>query len=70
MGAILGRASHLLWRAVAGHLHPLLLLVDEYRHDEEDDDGKEKTCQDPGCRLVDERHLCLAGVVFARTRLI
>lgn len=33
--------SHLLGRAVAGHLHPLLLLVDEYRHDEEDDDGEE-----------------------------
>lgn len=62
--------SHLLWCTVARHLHPLLLLVDEYRHNEEDDDGEEKTCQDPGCWLVDEGHLCLAGVILAQTWLI
>ncbi len=41
--------SHLLWCTVAGHLHPLLFLIDKQGHDEEDDDGQEETCQDPGC---------------------
>lgn len=34
---------------VAGHLNPLLLLVDENGYDEKDDYSQEKTCQNPGC---------------------
>lgn len=60
-------APHLLWRAVARHLHPLLLLIDENRDNEEEDDGQEEAGQDPGRRLVDEGYLRMARVVLNRT---
>lgn len=40
---------YLFGRAVAGHLDPVLPLVDQDGHDEEDDDGQKDAGQNPGC---------------------
>lgn len=40
---------YLFGRAVAGHLDPVLPLVDQDGHDEEDDDSQEDAGQNPGC---------------------
>jgi len=62
------KVADLFGCAVARHLHPLLLPVDEQHGDDEDDDDEEQRGQDPGGRLVDAGHLRLAGVVLPQVR--